>query len=85
MNWEATGAIGEVVGAVGVIITLVYVAIQVRHGKRSTDANTRALEEARLLAISQAYESRTNSILEYFRDTRDSPFISDFLQGDAQY
>ena len=41
------GNIGELVGAIGVVVTLVYLAIQVRHSKQSTDANTRALEEAR--------------------------------------
>jgi len=70
------GNIGEFVGAIGVIVTLVYLAIQVRHSKQSTDANTRALEEARELAISQAYENRTNSLLAYFCDTRDSAFMS---------
>ena len=70
------GNIGEFVGAIGVIVTLVYLAIQVRHSKKSTDANTRALQEARALAISQAYENRTNSLLAYFCNTRDSAFIS---------
>ena len=74
--------IGEFVGAIGVIITLVYLAIQVRHSKRATDANTKALAEARSLSISQAYENRTNGLLEYFRDTRDSAFISEFIPGD---
>ena len=30
MNWEAVGAIGEVVGAIGVIVTLAYLAVQIR-------------------------------------------------------
>ena len=30
MNWEAIGAIGEVVGAVAVIATLIYLALQIR-------------------------------------------------------
>ena len=34
MNWEAVGAIGEVLGAVGVIITLVYLAFQIRQNTR---------------------------------------------------
>ena len=36
MNWEAIGVIAEVVGAVAVIVSLVYLAIQV-------SSNTRAL------------------------------------------
>jgi len=30
MNWEAIGAVGEILGAVAVLITLVYLAIQIR-------------------------------------------------------
>ena len=30
MNWEAIGAIGEVVGAAGVIVTLGYLAVQIK-------------------------------------------------------
>jgi len=30
MNWEAIGAIGEIIGALGVILTLAYLAVQVR-------------------------------------------------------
>jgi hypothetical protein len=30
MNWEAIGAIGDMVGGFGVIITLIYLAMQVR-------------------------------------------------------
>lgn len=30
MNWEAAGAIGEIVGAFAVLMTLIYIAVQVR-------------------------------------------------------
>jgi hypothetical protein len=30
MNWDAMGAIGETLGSLGVLITLVYLAIQVK-------------------------------------------------------
>jgi len=35
MNWEALGAIGEIVGAVAVVVTLVYLAVQIRQNTRS--------------------------------------------------
>lgn len=41
VNWEALGAIGEVVGAVGVIVTLVYLAAQVRHNSTVVRSSTR--------------------------------------------
>ena len=47
MNWEALGAVSETLGAIGVIVTLIYLAIQVKHSKHSVDANTVSLEEGR--------------------------------------
>ena len=41
MNWDAVGAVGEIVGALAVFITLVYLARQIRQ-------NTRAVNSAAL-------------------------------------
>ena len=35
LNWDAIGAIGEVVGGVAVIATLLYLAVQIRQNARS--------------------------------------------------
>ena len=35
MNWERTGPLAEVVGAAGVIVSLLYLATQVRAGNRA--------------------------------------------------
>lgn len=40
--WEAIGATGEVLGAIGVIITLAYLATQVRQSSRLIERNTEA-------------------------------------------
>lgn len=40
MNWEAAGAIGEIVGAIGVILTLVYLAVQIRQNTASLKSST---------------------------------------------
>ena len=42
MNWEAIGALAELVGAAGVISTLVYLAIQIRNSTVVDRANIRA-------------------------------------------
>jgi hypothetical protein len=47
MNWEAVGAIGEIIGALAVIVTLIYLSAQVRQ-------NTKA---SRLAAIQAASEN----------------------------
>ena len=44
MNWEAIGAAGEVLGAVAVFVTLVYLATQIRHAR---EESRRALSQAR--------------------------------------
>ena len=43
MTLMELAAIAEVVSAVSVVATLIYLAIQVRHSKESLDANTRAM------------------------------------------
>jgi hypothetical protein len=55
MNWEALGAIGELSGAAGVVITLVYLAIQIRQ-------NTQSMEEGRRLALAQTYQMRADAL-----------------------
>jgi hypothetical protein len=40
MNWEALGASGEIVGAVAVVVTLGYLALQIRQNTRSVRAST---------------------------------------------
>ena len=48
MNWEAIGAIAEALGAAGVVVTLVYLASQIR-------ANTAAVRaESRRTSVSQS-------------------------------
>jgi len=36
MNWEALGALGEIVGALAVIVTLVYLSIQIRQNTKGS-------------------------------------------------
>lgn len=45
MNWTAIGAIGEIVGALAVVFTLVVLIIQVRHSTQATQETNR-LERA---------------------------------------
>ncbi len=39
MNWEAIGAVGELVGALGVIGSLVYLARSIRHGTAAANSS----------------------------------------------
>lgn len=47
MNWNAIGAIGQIVGAVAVVMSLVYLALQSRQGARASLAQTE-LEATRM-------------------------------------
>ena len=42
MDWDAIGAIGEVIGGVAVIASLIYLAIQVRVNSDQVERNTKA-------------------------------------------
>ena len=35
MDWEAIGAVGEIVGAAGVLVTLAYLATQIKLSRQS--------------------------------------------------
>ena len=43
MNWDAIGAIAELLGAVGVIASLVYLATQIRQSREQMSQNTQAM------------------------------------------
>ena len=53
MNWEAIGAVGEIIGAIAVFITLIFLTVQLRQ-------NTKAVDEARRATVSQLYQFRAN-------------------------
>ena len=42
MNWEAIGAVGELLSAAAVLATLVYLALQVRHSNRIAFRDSRS-------------------------------------------
>lgn len=41
MNWEAIGAVGEIIGAIAVVVTLAYLAVQVRNSTKIARSATR--------------------------------------------
>ncbi len=49
------GALGELLGAVGVIITLAYLAVQIKQ-------NTRSMNENKRLALAQTYQMRADAL-----------------------
>ena len=51
MSWDAIGAIGDFVGGLGVVASLIYLATQVRHSARVTEENTREVGAAAREAV----------------------------------
>jgi hypothetical protein len=46
MNWDAVGAIAEAIGAIAIVVSLVYVSIQIRHNTEQTTRSIKAEEQA---------------------------------------
>jgi hypothetical protein len=55
MTLQDWGSIGEMVGAIGVVVTLIYLTKQIR-------LNTQAMDEARKLALAQTYQMRSDAL-----------------------
>jgi hypothetical protein len=55
MTIEELAAIGEIVGATGVIASLIYLSVQIRQ-------NTHAMDEGRRLALAQTYQMRADAL-----------------------
>ena len=64
MNWEAIGAIGEVLGAAGVVVTLVYLAYQIRQNTVQLEQNTLAAKAAAQNASNEALRENRKAIFE---------------------
>jgi len=41
MNWEAIGAVGEILGALAVVISLIYLSVQIKQSNNLSKSNTR--------------------------------------------
>ena len=54
---QLLGNYGEFVGAIAVVATLFYLALQVRHSKEATEANTRSIDAHRKVARAQIFHA----------------------------
>ena len=58
MNWDALGAIAELLGAIAVFLTLAYLTVQVRQ-------NSKALEQQNKFSAAQIMQARTDTVMEF--------------------
>jgi hypothetical protein len=66
------GALGELVSAIAVVITLVYLAIQIRQ-------NTHSIEENRRFALAQTYQIRADALQNMLVQAAESHHIGPLI------
>jgi hypothetical protein len=59
MNWDALGAIGEIIGAIAVLATLIYLAIQTRLTRKAVEESSQ-----------HAYQQATHTAIGMYSDWR---------------
>lgn len=72
MSIQDLGALGELIGGAAVIITLIYLAVQVRQ-------NTASLDSARRLALAQTYQIRSDALQAMLVRASDSTYIGPII------
>ncbi|MBW2496899.1 MAG: hypothetical protein JRF61_06455 [Deltaproteobacteria bacterium] len=79
MNWDAIGAIAELLGAIGVIASLVYLATQIRQSREQMIQNNRTTRSA-------AYQHFDQSLQDAFFHVLSVPEMGRVVrQGAASY
>ena len=79
---QMLGSYGEFVGAMAVVGTLIYLAIQVKQSKSALEANTRAIDESRKLTRAEfMYQAsrRWDEVLQNATGTKEAASI--FVRG----
>jgi hypothetical protein len=70
MNWTMLGAIGELVGGVAVLVTLIYLSFQVRavHRQNRSSAFLQIIDSGQLLALEVARNPELANLLDRVRN-----------------
>jgi hypothetical protein len=83
---QLLGGFGEFFGALAVVATLIYLAVEVRHSRQALAANTQALDEDRRLARAQAFQTRSQMTQDHFMrlaESRDLAPIADRISTEG--
>lgn len=73
MNWDAIGAIGEIVGALATVLTLAYLALQIRQTRKTQD-------QQNLIATADLYQQRTAMVVNMNIGNFSSPLAVETLR-----
>jgi len=85
MNWDAIGALGEVIGAFGVIATLAFLAYQIRQNSNLLRVNAQQLEQNHQLAIADAYGESNSQQAAMIAISQDEALSELFYRGLRDY
>ena len=72
MTISDLGALGELISAVAVVVTLWYLAVQIRQ-------NTHAMEESKRLALAQTYQMRADALQSMLVHAAESQYIGPLI------
>jgi hypothetical protein len=72
MTLSDLGSLGEMVSAAAVVVTLWYLAVQIRQ-------NTHAMEEGKRLALAQTYQMRADALQTMLVHAADSQYIGPLI------
>ena len=76
MNWETVSAIAEILGSVGVIVSLMYLAIQIKHAGKESHANSIHLINAQTAQVTTAISASPESADIYYRGNENLTVLS---------
>ena len=67
MNWEAIGAVGEILGAAAVVVSIIYLSIQIRSNTRATKASASFDATHSWALTNELVHQMSDEVLEVFR------------------
>ena len=77
MNWDAIGAVGETVGALAVLLTLVYLAMQIRQNTKSVQAAAVDSANTQVSRIREVIFANADVASMYRRGSEDPSSLSE--------
>ena len=76
---QLLGNFGEFVGAIAVVVTLIYLASQVKLSKEATQANTKQMEQQRTLSLVENYMRRSERVERGYAEGVQSAHLATIL------
>lgn len=76
---QLLGNYGEFAGSIAVFVTLVYLAVQVKHSKQASEVNIKIAQQNQTPALAQNQMARVDLIVQQVRSVALSPELAEIL------